>query len=369
KANKSIMKVFRSRSPAETRQIAADLYKSQKKTVIITLRGDLGSGKTVFVKGFASMMGFSNKDIKSPTYTYVRRYRNKDGRTLFHLDLYRINELDDLMAHDLSEIFSQKAYCLIEWPERIAELIPGSAIDVSFEYAGEKSRRITINDRKSVKALTLNETRQLIRKYRMPINVWNHTRRVTALCIYLGKKIIQNGIKVDLDKLKKAALLHDLVKVCDFRSFTPSSFQQKVNAADLKVWKKIKKEYGEIGHARGAADVLQKSGQDDLASLVLKHDFYSPVSVEKQDRPQSYEEKILYYADKRIMHSNVVSIKQRLADFDHRYSAPHANNDSIVQIKRRMVARELYRFEKELCKAACLKPDQINNDTVGNFKF
>lgn len=363
------MKVFRSRSPAETRKIAADICKSHKKKVIITLRGDLGSGKTVFVKGFASMMGFSDKDIKSPTYTYVRRYRNKDGRTLFHLDLYRINELDDLMAHDLAEIFSQKAYCLIEWPERIAELIPDSAINVSFEYAGERSRKITVNDQKALKVLTLNGTRQLIRKYRMPVNIWKHTRRVTALCLYLGKKIIQNGIKVDLDKLKKAALLHDLVKVCDFNSFSPSSVQQKVKPADLKVWEKIKRDYGKVGHARGAADILQKAGHTDLAVLVLKHDFYSTVSVKKEDRPQSYEEKIIYYADKRVMHSNIVSIKQRLEDLDHRYYTQQSYKDSIAKTKRQKVARSLSRLEKELCKAACLKPDQINNDTVGNFKF
>lgn len=363
------MKVFRSRSPAETRKIAADIFKSHKKTAIFTLRGDLGSGKTVFVKGFAAMMGFSDKEIKSPTYTYIRRYRNKKGRILFHLDLYRINELDDLMAHDLAEIFNQKAFCLIEWPERIAELIPESAIDVSFEYAGERSRKITVNDRKALKVLTLNETRKLIRKYHMPVNIWKHTRRVTALCLYLGKKIIQNGIKVDLDKLKKAALLHDLVKVCDFNSFSLSSVQQKVNPADLKVWKKIKRDYGKVGHARGAADILQKNGHADLAVLVLKHDFYSPVSVEKQDRPQSYEEKIIYYADKRVMHSNIVSIRQRLEDLDHRYYTQQSHGGSIAKTKRQTVARCLFRLEKELCNAAGLKPAQINNRTVQNYKF
>ena len=135
-----------SRSEAETMKIAEDLAGRVKAPVFICLRGGLGCGKTVFAKGFAGSLGIAGKKIKSPTYTFVREY--KIGRKkLYHFDFFRIENLDDLMTVELREIFEKKnAIILMEWPERIKEILPAGAREVLFEYVDEKTRKITLTN-------------------------------------------------------------------------------------------------------------------------------------------------------------------------------------------------------------------------------
>jgi tRNA threonylcarbamoyladenosine biosynthesis protein TsaE len=132
------------RSELETKKIAEKLALSLEAPAFVCLKGDLGSGKTVFVKGFARAMGLKKQKIKSPTYTYVRHYKIKD-RHLFHFDFYRIEALDELMEHDLQEIFAKKnAFFIIEWPERIVAVIPKNAIYINFLYLSPNLRKISL---------------------------------------------------------------------------------------------------------------------------------------------------------------------------------------------------------------------------------
>jgi tRNA threonylcarbamoyladenosine biosynthesis protein TsaE len=138
--------IKRSHSEKETMALAAGLAGKVDVPAFICLTGGLGSGKTVFAKGFAEGLGIPPESIKSPTYTFMRKY--KIGRKhLYHFDFYRIESADDLMENDLREIFEQKnAYFLIEWPERIAELLPKERHEIKFEYAGEDEREITFEN-------------------------------------------------------------------------------------------------------------------------------------------------------------------------------------------------------------------------------
>ena len=138
------MQTLISKSEEETKKIAE---KIAKKNSFVCLYGDLGSGKTIFSKGFARGLGLSENQMKSPTYTLVRFYKIQQKK-LHHFDFYRIREPDDLMIHDLEEIFSQKnAIILIEWPERIKNLLPEKRLDIYLEYVDKKSRRLTIVNR------------------------------------------------------------------------------------------------------------------------------------------------------------------------------------------------------------------------------
>jgi tRNA threonylcarbamoyladenosine biosynthesis protein TsaE len=133
-----------SHSEQDTKKYAKNLFKTLNKPVCICLYGELGSGKTVFVKGFAAALGIEEKRIKSPTYTYLRQYRI--GKRLFyHFDFYRINELDDLIGQELIELFADpKAYFIIEWPERIAPILPENRIDIRIDYLNQTERKISI---------------------------------------------------------------------------------------------------------------------------------------------------------------------------------------------------------------------------------
>ncbi len=138
--------IFTSHSPKETQKIAADLahkiIKTQKGAVI-ALEGELGAGKTVFVKGFAKALGIKSK-IKSPTFVLMKKYVFR-GINLYHLDCYRVEDEKDLKISDFKEILEMSHnIVLIEWAERVKEIIPKKHITVHIDHVSENERKIKI---------------------------------------------------------------------------------------------------------------------------------------------------------------------------------------------------------------------------------
>ncbi|MFA4890776.1 MAG: tRNA (adenosine(37)-N6)-threonylcarbamoyltransferase complex ATPase subunit type 1 TsaE [Candidatus Gracilibacteria bacterium] len=111
---------------------------------VICLFGDLGSGKTVFVKGIAKALGISSYTVKSPTYTFIREYTHNKGK-LVHVDLYRIEKPDDLLSEQIKEFVDQKGtLVVIEWADKLGKELPENHKDVCFEYIDENIRKISI---------------------------------------------------------------------------------------------------------------------------------------------------------------------------------------------------------------------------------
>jgi len=110
---------------------------------VVLLFGDLGAGKTAFVRGMARGIGASVEDVSSPTFTLVQEYQGRV--TLYHVDLYRLEpaEIDDL---GLEELIGGDGVVAIEWADRWPAR-PGNAIEARFEDIGDDRRRITIADR------------------------------------------------------------------------------------------------------------------------------------------------------------------------------------------------------------------------------
>jgi tRNA threonylcarbamoyladenosine biosynthesis protein TsaE len=110
---------------------------------VVLLYGDLGAGKTAFVRGLAGGLGANREDVSSPTFTLVQEYRGR--LTLFHVDLYRLEEreVDDL---GLEELVLGDGVVAIEWAERWRGR-PDDVIEVRLEEAGEERRRISISER------------------------------------------------------------------------------------------------------------------------------------------------------------------------------------------------------------------------------
>jgi tRNA threonylcarbamoyladenosine biosynthesis protein TsaE len=136
-----------SKSKEDTHKIAHSLAKSIKGGEVLCLYGDLGAGKTEFAKAVASFFGVDNLLVKSPTYNYIRFY-SKNGRKIFHIDLYRIEKLDDLLAQEIEEIFEDKNnLVMIEWAEKMSEILPAKRIDITIEHVDNNSRKIKIDRR------------------------------------------------------------------------------------------------------------------------------------------------------------------------------------------------------------------------------
>lgn len=130
-----------SQSTEATQAIAAELADKVKNGGLLCLYGDLGSGKTTFTKGLAQALGIEQSQIKSPTYTYLREHGQ-----LTHIDLYRLEEIDELLWGEISELLEKpNRIVVIEWAERLKEKMPASRIDIRMKYLDENSREIRID--------------------------------------------------------------------------------------------------------------------------------------------------------------------------------------------------------------------------------
>lgn len=133
-------------SPRQTIKFARDFAKSLKTGDTLAIFGDLGAGKTVFVKGLAQGLGIKRR-ILSPTFIFLRSYPltiNHKPLTFNHIDLYRGEKLTDFDQLGLDEIFSKNSITVIEWPERLEGKLPSKRIEIKIEKKDEKTREITI---------------------------------------------------------------------------------------------------------------------------------------------------------------------------------------------------------------------------------
>ena len=135
-----------SNSEKDTENIAAEFAKQLKKGDFIAFFGDLGSGKTAFVRGLCSVF-CKNARVSSPTYAIVNEYRG--DVEIFHFDMYRIDDDDSLYSTGFYDYLDRGGICAVEWSENITFALPEDRYDVTFEKTGETGRRIVIEKRKS----------------------------------------------------------------------------------------------------------------------------------------------------------------------------------------------------------------------------
>ena len=132
---------------AFARKLAAD-FANKKGPLVLALRGDLGAGKTTFTQSFAKALGVK-KRILSPTFLIMKRFPLQGGnlQNLYHIDAYRI-KAQDLKKLNVSEILKGPSIVLIEWADRVKEILPKGTIWIRFEHGErENERKITINRR------------------------------------------------------------------------------------------------------------------------------------------------------------------------------------------------------------------------------
>lgn len=130
-------------SEAETRAFAADWGRQLKKNSIVCFFGDLGAGKTTFIKGLVEgAAGISSDQVSSPTFVYLNIYQGKT--TIYHFDLYRLRDVDEFLSMGFEEYFFAGGLCCIEWSEKIEPLLPPQTIRVAIDHQGESKRCITI---------------------------------------------------------------------------------------------------------------------------------------------------------------------------------------------------------------------------------
>lgn len=126
-------------SEKETITIAQNIESEKFPSMVICLNGDLGSGKTVFTKGFAHSMGID--EITSPTFTIIKEYEGE--LPLYHMDVYRLEEKEDNLG--ISEYFDKGGVTIIEWASMIKNILPEERLDIKIKIVDENTRVIVLN--------------------------------------------------------------------------------------------------------------------------------------------------------------------------------------------------------------------------------
>ncbi len=139
---------LQSESEQQTLSVAKALATSIQPGDVIALEGELGAGKTVFVRGLAEGLGISPSLVSSPTFVIRQEYTGKGAESpqLVHIDSYRLGGVDDLESIGWNELLAEKnAIVAVEWPSRIHPALPPNRIDVEIDHAGTQSRAIIIS--------------------------------------------------------------------------------------------------------------------------------------------------------------------------------------------------------------------------------
>ncbi|NQU82710.1 MAG: tRNA (adenosine(37)-N6)-threonylcarbamoyltransferase complex ATPase subunit type 1 TsaE [Parcubacteria group bacterium] len=148
-------KEYTTNSAIETQDLgkkfAGEILQKQQKepirgAVVLALKGELGSGKTTFLQGFAKGLGIEEK-ILSPTYVILKKFEISKQSNFYHIDCYRIENEKDILELGFNEIISNpKNIIAIEWPERIKNVLPRNTLWLDFEFIDNNKREIRLDN-------------------------------------------------------------------------------------------------------------------------------------------------------------------------------------------------------------------------------
>jgi tRNA threonylcarbamoyladenosine biosynthesis protein TsaE len=135
---------FESRSPEETRALGRELAAQLPDRGIVLLIGELGAGKTTLAQGIAEGRHAARaEDVSSPTFTLVHEYG--DPVSVYHIDLYRLESIEEARRLGLEDIYDAPALVLVEWGERFPELLPAERVEIRIGHIGEDVRLIEVS--------------------------------------------------------------------------------------------------------------------------------------------------------------------------------------------------------------------------------
>lgn len=130
----------------ELPEAANQIIEQAASNKLWTFYGEMGAGKTTLIKAICKQLGVMD-EVSSPTFSLVNEYKTKDGKHIYHFDFYRIKNLEEVYDMGYEEYFYSGAICLIEWPEKIKELLVDEVVfNIKIEKSGEEGRKILMID-------------------------------------------------------------------------------------------------------------------------------------------------------------------------------------------------------------------------------
>ncbi len=190
---------------------------------------------------------------------------------------------------------------------------------------------------------------KLMDAYCLPGNVREHSLVVAKIALLIADKFNEHGKYVDSKLVYSSSLLHDLFKPLDF--YDLSGFPPECVAQ----WKDLKKRCDASRHPEAAYKLL-KDDFPEVAKIIRKHDYKAVIAEDDDLRPITWEEKIVTYADKRVAHSKVVSLKERFSEGHKRWKGTQSYNPGQAEL----IDGKYYELEKEIFSNLPFGPEKIN---------
>ncbi len=318
----------------ELHAIAQNLLKTlpKKNGIRILLSGELGAGKTTFVQAMGKLMDI-REPITSPSYALLQEYgqNNVDAPELTHIDLYRLKN------HHVEPILEQinplSHIILIEWPEQSEAPIQH---DIHITITPQPDEKTRVIDVSFSDALIPSDAqiREWQKELRLPQHIIAHCDTVAMVAMRLAEHCEAHGMIVRKKAVRAAALLHDLFRFVDFTENGNPEKNAEQSEEDRTLWSRITGGYPPP-HECAIEQWLQEKGCALLAQITRSHRGDEALTL-----PYSIEERIVAYADKRVMGETIVSIDERFADLSLRYrngeetAASNAWKESIKWIEK-----------------------------------
>lgn len=314
---------------------------------VIFLDGEVGSGKTTFSRYFSE---FLNIESSSPTYSIIEQRQNLEQNIeIIHGDFYRASQerseeileeyIENKPAENIQKIF------LLEWLSeecKIDFFLEFPAIHLYFSHTDTiKQRKISIEFLNPNSCSVLN-AKALQKEYKTPVHVQEHIELVRKIAMFCAKKLQQQNIPIDIELVESGAILHDAVRYVDFPLVTKEFekyYKEILTDEKIQFWNILQKKYKTMHHAHAMQDILNELYYTATGRVVASH--YTGEIFRKKEF--SWEEKCVYYADKRALHHTFVTIEERLIDGAKRY--PHeALKDNNIKEKIMDMEKNLQKF-------------------------
>ena len=211
---------------------------------------------------------------------------------------------------------------------------------------------------------TRKECLNIIKEHHVPSHILKHNLAVAKLAVFLAERLREKGVQVDVDLVHRACLLHDVLRVCDFKKSGYAGSQHDVTHQDKAKWGRLKAKYKDACH-EDAAFALLKDRYPELALAIKKHRYAA--LLDDKDRPTSWEEKLVYYADKRVMHDRIVALKERLDEAHERHARSHGTTARSKADTVR-VDHLIFELENEIFDKLGLDPLDVTDESIDSYK-
>ncbi|MDE6153721.1 MAG: tRNA (adenosine(37)-N6)-threonylcarbamoyltransferase complex ATPase subunit type 1 TsaE [Muribaculaceae bacterium] len=139
------MKTINISSLADLPRAAREFVEAMDDSTVFAFYGDMGAGKTTFINALCSELGVTEDVANSPSFSIVNEYRSDTtAELIYHFDLYRLNNLDEALDMGIEDYFDSGALCLLEWPERVEELLPDDTVRVKLLVNDDDTRTMQL---------------------------------------------------------------------------------------------------------------------------------------------------------------------------------------------------------------------------------